>query len=534
MTLSAAALQSLEEIVRQEMTEWGIGGLALALVDGRDVAYAQGFGEARRDSIFRVGSISKLFNAVAVVREIEEGGLEIDEPIASQLLPVNPFPKAPPVTLRQLLCHRSGLPRESPVGGYFDATQPGLKPTVLGARTSRMAVPPGGKTHYSNLGPSLAGLLLEVAAGKSFEDYLREHIHGPLGMGNSAWSLATVSRERLVPAWMRVADGRGGWTRRPAPLFDLGTIPAGNLYSTVDDLARFASAILPGGGNLVSSTTFEEMLQPQLTTATAGYGLGFLTSRFRDHRLTGHNGAVYGYSSSFIVLPDKGLAAIVLCNEDIVSARTRRVGEAALSLLLEAKFGERPPPVAAGAPPADPSSLAGDYESQSFWARIENRNGRLEADISGQPTRLDPRGGDTFSAHSRIENGTPLVFSRGWDGRATGFDIGAQNFARIGAERPILAPEWRARLGGYGPDFIPLVVREKHGRLYATTENMVDYRLTPIDPRVCHLPPGMYEEEEVAFLDEPDGRPPCRVNFAGIILRRAARSAPPQIIPDAT
>jgi CubicO group peptidase (beta-lactamase class C family) len=122
------------------MTEWGIGGLALALVDGRDVAYAQGFGEARRDSIFRVGSISKLFNAVAVVREIEEGGLEIDEPIASQLLPVNPFPKAPPVTLRQLLCHRSGPRRANqPHGCPARWKNPLLK---LGAQSCGTA--PGG------------------------------------------------------------------------------------------------------------------------------------------------------------------------------------------------------------------------------------------------------------------------------------------------------------------------------------------------------------------------------------------------------
>ena len=78
---------------------------------------------------------------------------------------------------------------------------------------------------------------------------------------------------------------------------------------------------------------------------------------------------------------------------------------------------------------------------------------------------------------------------------------------------------WRGFLGRYGPEFIPLVVHEKFGHLYATTENMVDYRLRPVNRHVFQLPPGMYVEEEAVFLAAADGRP-WAVNFANMVLPR--------------
>ena len=82
-----------------------------------------------------------------------------------------------------------------------------------------------------------------------------------------------------------------------------------------------------------------------------------------------------------------------------------------------------------------------------------------------------------------------------------------------------LPPEWRAYLGSYGPDFIPLIVGERHGHLYAMTENMVDYRLTPMNRNVCALPPGMYVDEHVIFLTDAKGHTHA-INFANMLLPR--------------
>jgi serine beta-lactamase-like protein LACTB len=524
LSISAAdystVLPKLEDDIRLEMREWKIGGVAVALVDDQRIVYAAGFGEAKRDSVFRVGSISKLFNAIAVMQQVEAGKLDLDAPLPVEVLPLNPFPGAPAVTLRQILCHRSGFQRESPVGGYFDDSQPGLAATVASVRSCVLVTRPAEKTRYSNVAPSIAGRLVENVSGQTFEDYQREHVLRPLNMTNSAWTLGRAARKQIVPSHMRVADGHGGWTRRAAPLFDLGTLPAGNFFSTVEDLARFASALLADSGGLVKSETLHEMWRPQLTTDDTGFGLGFSVGKFRGHRTISHNGAVYGYSSQLVLLPEEKLAVIALCNEDVVNGRMHHIGDTALSLLLEAKAGEKPPPPSGVSAPKDLAPFAGDYESQSYWAHLEVRDGRLIGQISGQPTRFEAAGELSFSGHSRIDDSVVATFERDGLGAITGFKYGpVQHFIRVPTNPRPLPAEWRAFFGSYGPGFIPLVISERHGHLYAMTENMVDYRLTPMNRNVCGLPPGMYADEQVVFLTGANERPHS-VNFANMLLRR--------------
>jgi CubicO group peptidase (beta-lactamase class C family) len=511
-------MANLEKIIADEMRQWNIGGISIALVDDQRVVYAAGFGQARRDSIFRVGSVSKLFNAVAVLQQVEAGRLDLDAPLPSDLLPLNPFVDNPAVTLRQTLCHRSGLQREPPVGGYFDDSEPGLVATVASARPCVLATRPGAATRYSNLAPSLAGLMVERASGLSFEDYQRARLLQPLGMTNSAWTRTRIPPGRLVPSHMRVADGHGGWMRRTAPVFDLGTIPAGNLFSTVDDLARFASSLLDGGDGLVKPATLAEMWRVQFTPENPpAFGLGFIVGQFRNRRVLSHNGAIYGCSSLLALMPEEKLAVIVLGNEDIVNGRIRHVAEAAFCQLLDAKFGEKPPPAEHFPAPPNLAAFAGDYESQSFWARLQVRDGRLAGDISGQPTAFTPAGGLNFAAHSRLEDTTPAAFKQDAGGSICGFTMGPQQFERVPAQPPPLPAAWRAFCGGYGPDFIPIIVSERHGHLYAMTENMVDYRLTPLNRHACALPPGMYAGEQVVF---PADGSPRAIDFANIGLPR--------------
>lgn len=518
----------LEPVIRAEMRDWDIGGVAVALIDDQSVVYAAGFGEAKADSVFRCGSISKLFNAVAVLQQVEAGTLDLDAPISKYgegLLPMNPFPDQPPVTLRQLLCHRSGLQRESAVGGYLDPSEPSLAATVASVVPAVLVTRPGDKTRYSNIGPSIAGRVVERVTGHSFAAYQRERILGPLGMRDSHWERAALPRDRLVVSHLRVADGRGGWKREVTPVFDLGTIPAGNLYTTAGDLARFVQVLAAGGRGLLRPETLAEMWRPQLTTNAVGFGLGFAVGRFRDRPTVSHSGAVYGHSSSLVYLPAEKLGVVILANEDIANGRVRRMNRAALNLLLEAKLGEAPPAEPALVEPASPVEFAGDYESTSFWARLEVREGRLVGDLSGQPARFTARGPSEFVVDTRLDDAAPVTFERDGDGRITGFTYADQRFQRARRDRPPLPPEWRERLGVYGEPFIPVVLHERWGRLYATTENMVDYVLTPVNRQVCAFPPGLYVDEQVVFLSGPDGRT-VALDFANMIQTRRPEVKP--------
>jgi CubicO group peptidase (beta-lactamase class C family) len=495
----------LEPVIRDEMREWNIRGITVALVHDQTTVHLEGFGEAGQDSIFRVGSISKLLNAVAVMKQVERGKLDLDAPLAADLTPVNPFPGAPAVTLRQLLAHRSGFPREGSVGGYMDLSEPGMAATVASVPGSVLVTRPGEKARYSNLAPTVAGAMVERSSGQSFEDFQHTEIFDPLGMNQSAWTLARADRKRIVVSHIRVADGRGGWAWRETPLFDLGTIPAGNLFSTAGDLARFAAALLASDGKLLQPASLAEMWRPQFVEGDIGFGLGFHVGKFRGHKSISHSGAVYGFSSSLVLLPEPKVAAIVLGNEDIANGRIQRIANAALSLLLEAATGEKPPKPPAPFDPGDLSPLAGDYESQSYWARLTVQDGGLTGDISGQPTRFRPWGPRQFVADSRLENGVSVAFTVDERGAVTGFTMGGQTFARVPPNRPPLPSEWQRYLGSYGPELIPIVIIEKFGTLYATTENMVDYRLTPMNRHVFSLPPGMYVDEAIVFLTDGEG-----------------------------
>ena len=289
----SAAIRQLETVIRAELQQYGIGGISLALTDGQRIVHAAGYGEAHVDSIFRAGSISKLFNAVAVMQLVEAGKLDLDAPyeaLPHSTLPVNPFIDAPAITLRQMLCHRSGLQREAPVGGYLDDSQPTLSSTCESVRGCVVVTPPNSKTRYSNIAPSLAGHTVEVVSSQTFQSYQQEHIFAPIGMTRSAWLRRDIPGGGVIPPGLIVADGQGSFTYQPTPLFDLGTIPAGNLFTTAPDLAQFILMIDAKGqgqnGRVLTEASCEEMSKPQLDPAGA-YGIGFALRKIprpRDDR----------------------------------------------------------------------------------------------------------------------------------------------------------------------------------------------------------------------------------------------------------
>jgi hypothetical protein len=173
--------------------------------------------------------------------------------------------------------------------------------------------------------------------------------------------------------------------------------------------------------------------------------------------------------------------------------------------MLEAKSGEKTDDPAPVPLPPSAASSTGHFESQSFWAALELAEGGLRGEMSGQPIRLRPTGGLTFLGDSRIDAAVPVEFLAAPDGSIRSFTWGQQRFERVPSDPRPLPGAWRKLLGSYGPDFIPVIISERHGHLYAMTENMVDYRLTPVTPHVFALPPGMYVDEKIVFHPRPDG-----------------------------
>ncbi len=519
----AEAIRCFEQVIREELTRGIVHGVSVALVDDQRLIFARGFGyadkarrrPARSDTVYRAGSISKLFTALATMQLVEQGKLDLDKPTTESdpdFRIVNPFADSKPITLRQLMCHRSGMIRESPVGSYFDPSEPGTARTVASIASCALVYPPDTKTKYSNVGPTIVGNILARVAGLPFEEYQRRHLLGPIGMNSSDFLLNRQLKKRLATAYLPVADGHDGFREIESPNFELGTIPAGNLYTTAEDLARFLSFLFARGRagerQLLKPETLAEMFTVQLTKETNGFGLGFNVSSFRGHRTVNHTGAVYGFTSALTALPEEKLGVVVLINDDIAVGPMRKLNNAALAVMLEAKLGEKPAskPAALKLTAAELAAFAGAYESESFWAKLTPDDGGLAANISGQRMSFTPTEPLKFEANGRIVHEGSVAFERDDSGRVKGFTALSQKFRRAdsSATREIPA-EWRKFLGSYGPSFIPVIITVKHGHLYAMTENEFDYRLTPLNRTVFKMPPGLYVDEQLVFQVGRDG-----------------------------
>jgi CubicO group peptidase (beta-lactamase class C family) len=521
----ASIVRLVSAAAQAEVDSGMMSGATIALVKDQETIFVRGFGfadkqkqlPARPETVYRAGSISKLFTAMAAMQLVEKGRLDIDKPV-TEVLPdfyiINPF--AEPMTLRQLMCHRSGMVRESPVGSYFDDSEPGVARTVASLSSCVLVHPPGTRTKYSNSGVTIVGHAVERVSGTPFERYAQEQLLKRFGMSDSGFVRTRGIRRNLATGYLRVAQVGGGFREIATPVFELGTLPAGNLYTTAEDLARFVQGLFRGATNVLRAGTLAEMFMPQLTRETNGFGLGFSVGHFRGRKTVSHTGAVYGFTSSLVAAPGEKVGVIVLCNDDLATGPVRKLSGLALRLLLDEADESRE---TVSESPGDLSAFTGDYESESFWGRVEVEDGKLSLNCSGQRLALKPYGRLRFEGSGVIANQWTVVFQED-AAKITGFTTPGQKFQRVDpAKIPAPAPLWKSLVGSYGPEFIPLIISIKHGHLYAMTENEFDNRVTPVNEWVFKMPPGLYTDEQLVFQPDRKGRVHTAV-LANMPLRR--------------
>ena len=523
----ASIIRLVSAAAQAEVDGGRMSGVTVALISDQETILVRGFGFAdkqkrlpsRPDTVYRAGSISKLFTAMAAMQLVERGRLDIDKAV-TEILPgfyiINPF--AEPMTLRQLMCHRAGMVRESPVGSYFDDSEPGVAKTVASLSSCVLVHPPGTHTKYSNSGVTIVGHAVERASGMPFERYAQEQLLDRFDMNDSGFVRTRGIRRNLATGYLRVAQADGGFREIATPVLELGTLPAGNLYTTAEDLARFVQALFRGATNVLRAETLAEMFTPQLTRETNGFGLGFSVGHFRGRKTVSHTGAVYGFTSSLVAAPVEKVGVIVLCNDDLATGPVRKLSSLALRLMLGETEGSRD---TISESPSDLTAFTGDYESESFWGHVEVEGGKLSLNCSGQRLALSPKGRLRFEGNGTIAHQWAVVFQEDASGKITGFTTPGQKFQRVDVAKippppPLL---WKSLIGSYGPEFIPLIVSIKHGHLYAMTENEFDNRLTPVNEWVFKMPPGLYTDEQLVFQPDRKGRVHTAV-LANMPLRR--------------
>ncbi len=305
-----------DSFFREQMNELHIPGLALVVVQDGKVLLAKGYGSANLDAdisfdpdktVVRIGSISKLFVATAVMQLVEQGKLDLHADVNGYLSDSafqvdDSYPE--PVTLAHLLTHTSGY-GESAESSTDPATILPLDEYLAEHMPPRLA-PPGESWHYSGHGSALAALVVEEVSGLPFDQYVSQNILQPLDMNQSRYLLSPPLPDDLAVGYV-YRDG--GYT--PQPIEYYGDYPAASLISTATDMAKFMLAHLQGGcyqGTcILQPATIAEMHQRQATTPYGGHTYGFVEGIKNGQRLIGHTGAIYGFGNTLDLLPENDL-----------------------------------------------------------------------------------------------------------------------------------------------------------------------------------------------------------------------------------
>jgi CubicO group peptidase (beta-lactamase class C family) len=469
--------------------------------------------------VYRVGSVSKLFTDLAVMRLVERGVLDLDAPVAQYLPDFHPrSPFVPTITLRMLMSHRAGLVREPPVGNYFVPDEPSLAETVRSLNETELVYEPGYKTKYSNAGIAAVGFVLEHTQGQPFAAYLEQTVLKPLGLVHSSFEPQPEIVRNLAQGTMWTYEGR----MFPAPTFELGMAPAGSMYSTVNDLSRFLSVLFAGGrgpdGPVIKPETLEAMWTPQFAAGQrTGFGIGFHVTEFAGQRRIGHDGAIYGFATTLQALPDAKLGVVAVAAKDFANAVVDRIAEAALRGMLAARKGD-PLPTPETTQPV-PSELV---------QRLPGRYGHGD-----QILELSTHEGHLFLTGNRSEYRRRLR----WLGEALIVDdvlgyglefvprddrllVNGASYQRRSkpAARPVPA-HWQELLGDYGWDHNTLHIRTNaEGRLEAVIEWFAVYPLEEVSDDVFSFPSwGLYDGELLVFTRDDRGHATCvraaSVNF---------------------
>ncbi|MEM1247020.1 MAG: serine hydrolase [Acidobacteriota bacterium] len=454
----------------------------------------------KEGALFRVGSVSKLFTDLAVMKLVEPNQLDLDAPVTKYLpdfLPESNWET--PMTLRQLMAHRSGLLREPPVGHYFDDTGPSLQQTVDALAETALVAEPGTLTKYSNAGIAVVGRVLEAISGQPFEQAVTELVLAPLEMSSSSFS--TPLDDALVPeAAMWTMIGR----TFPAPDFPLGMAPAGSLYTSLEDLGLFIRALLRPEG-IVSDESLAEMLTPQFAPegATEGFGLGFRVDTFEGERRIGHGGAIYGFATQLAVLPESGLGVTVVATKDFGNAAATRLADLALRLALDER-AEAPEPEQL-LDEAERDRLVGRYSDGERALEIKRRGDRLWLFGAPFPAEVRRRG-EELVLTGLTGDGSVLVAAEGDPAASIVVD---ERTLQRSDEEPAAAPErFRDVIGEYGWDHNVLVILERDGRLEAVVEWFEQSPLTEIAADVYAFPERrgwLYHHETLRFERDAQG-----------------------------
>ena len=408
----------------------GLGGDTAAAASG--VLNLRTGAPATTDSLFQIGSITKVWTAVLAMQLVDEGLVDLDKPVVTYLpeFRVADEEVTRSVTVRHLLCHTSGID-----GDLFLDTGRGddcLEKYVAAMADLKPNHPLGATMSYCNSGYSALGRLIEVVRGKTWDAVLREKLLAPLGLT----SAGTLPEEALLYG---AATGHitppGSDEPIVTPQWGIfrSAGPAGLIHMTATDLLAFArlhldDGVTADGTRLLSSESVAAMQQPQVEvpdrwTLGSHWGLGWFLMDWSDRRVYGHDGATLGQGAFLRILPDAGLSVALCTNGGHARELFEDLFGEVFGELAGVELPARLEPAADGVVD-DPSPYVGTYAREGSEMVIAAKDGQLTLSLRAtgelaasmgqdEPTVLELRraDGDAFVARQKADDPwTPAVF----------------------------------------------------------------------------------------------------------------------------
>ena len=331
-----AELESfLDDLLAQEMKEYHIAGAAVSVVKDGKLFFAKGYGYADieegipvnpEQTIFGIGSVTKLFTWTAVMQLVEQGKLDLDSDINNYLDFRIPDTYPEPIRLKHLLTHTSGL--ENRLFGSATRDTNNLLPGrdwLIAQMAARMN-PPGEYVNYSNYNAILAGYIVSRVSGQPYDQYIQQHIFDPLGMvhATAQWPMPP---ELAAHASVGYVNGDGAFQALPDYTGSPVGAPSGAIHASVTDMARFMIAHLENGrysdANLPEARILEDSTAQQMHSTAftpdprlRGMAYGFMNWSDNGQLTLGHRGYWPPMHSILLLLPDQDLGVFVIYNSE--------------------------------------------------------------------------------------------------------------------------------------------------------------------------------------------------------------------------
>lgn len=489
----SAAIEKMTSYIEQQMTEKQVTGLAIALVDDQRVVWSRGFGyadvanriESTTDTLFGIGSTSKTFAAAMIMQLVEQGLINLDDPLTMYIpgfslgAPIGPYSSAGgPITVRTVLTQHSGIPGDLDNGLNTSSSHPDYNSRMVDYLQGDYALYPTDYFFaYSNTAVALLGDIIAAASGEAFFDYSNAFLRS-LGMKHSSFNRDDPS----------VAVGKAKTYYKGEEVFDgyLNGYAAGSIISCVSDMAKYIKMIHAGGtagvNRVLQAATVETMLSPKNEAVPLDFDfrIGYIWWLFDPDlayagRLCDHAGDTVASHTALKILRDHKLGVVVLTNSDTGGKIRNSVAVKTLQLAVEAKAGLKPTtfvpefsPVVSWSVdrlealagiyipvvPATHSYLAGSLPASWYDRIVRSTDGLTWIENAGSTSPvakvLVPRANGRFSAPDSqdIEYEFKNVSGRNVIVRHT------KGFKSLAADRyePVSIPSaWADRVGSYAP-----------------------------------------------------------------------------------